>query len=262
MLNVENILTAMQSALEAHSWTTDPAPAFVRRGPIVPGDLTMPGIGIVQGEAEEDGGTLAGDAYIANFKWQVAVAIGLEDPAQVLARLLQYRDEMKAVAIAAEGGRWGLEEVVGPTLATRWRAYVADRPVPTAVLELDMDVRVLDVAEAPDEVLMPVSVKMVATGVYIWIEMTYWPEGATGIIEARVLTYPGLVFVNSGVSSDGNPAAGPVITGLTIGQQYIAEFKTQATSEGYTDLEDWTHLTGPWTQPPRGTELDLEYVAP
>lgn len=104
-LSVEQIMTAMQGVLEGASWSGVTPPVFVRRGAVVPGDLSLPGLGIIQDEAQEDGGSLAQDDYLATFRWQVARSLGLEQPEAILADLIKYRDIMRDLARTAIDSR-------------------------------------------------------------------------------------------------------------------------------------------------------------
>ena len=230
VLNLEPLLTSMQTALEDHAWNSVSAPEFVRRGPVVPGDLALPGLGIIQDDADEDGGSLGADKYLARVRWQLGHPVGLIDPAELLATLLLYRDEMKVVALAAVDTRWGLGDMVAATWVKAWRAWTSPLPVEMAAMELALEVKVTDTYPIEDIILMPLSIRFMVRGTYFQLSSVLWPAGAFGNLRVKILEYPSLNFV--GVL-DNEIDSTPVFVGLTPGQGYITELQTFNASPGY-----------------------------
>ncbi len=252
-LTMEPILDAMQGALEAHSWSGVSAPEFVRKGPVVPGDLELPSIGIIEDEAEDRGGSLAEDRYLVPFRWQLGKALDCDSPDVTLAELLAYRDNMKAVALSAVDERWGLPDVVDATQVGAWRVFIEPGPVPTGVLELSLEIPVHAPYPVEDTVMVPYDVSLQIYGTFFRILAASLP--AYGRIGIRIYNHPAMTLVGEGWTNWGTMVSGAFISGLSVGNDYVANYTTEADAEGWQSQSTWWIFYGPWKQPPRGDPI-------
>lgn len=116
-----DILEAMRAALAGHTWTAD-APASLVKGPIPPGSLAYPAIGIMADNGDESG---RGRAYAdtnESFSWTLADFLEPSDLEAEYLALINWRDEARVIARDAVNGMWGL----GAVQATRVIGWVTD----------------------------------------------------------------------------------------------------------------------------------------
>lgn len=122
MATTTDILEAQKAALLAHTWATI-EPAALLKGPIPPGFLSYPAMGIMADAGNESG---RGRGYAdtnETYSWTMAKFLKTGDLEAEYLAMINWRDEARVIARTAVDGHWGL---AGQVIATRVTGWVTE----------------------------------------------------------------------------------------------------------------------------------------
>lgn len=128
------ILSAMKTVLDNHTWTTE-TPALVTKGPIAAGNLLYPAVGVMATSGVEAGRGRGYADTVEGYTWTLANFLGLKSIEEEYLALIAWRDEARVLARTAVDSHWG-EGNVHMTNVTGWETEFYEVPGPSGIRHL------------------------------------------------------------------------------------------------------------------------------
>ena len=123
-----DVTIAVENAVIAHAWQTV-TPSKLVRGPITPGFLDFPAIGIIAGDGQEElHSTLTYADVRESFNVTCAQLLTVESVEAVYEQHILWRDELRRLLRKAVDGHWGIPDVVWKSDLLGWDMSIVTPP--------------------------------------------------------------------------------------------------------------------------------------